>query len=280
MDWSTIDLGVLHSLPTWYPGGGTLRVSEHPGSGCFGDPPGYPSYFVRHVYTANGDTPHRASAPELVIAEGEDAYVLAYVRDYMTGRTALLRRLRRLWAPLPYEHERVQLWIRSVYRHQRNCYRDDAGAVTEPNDGGTLIFPVPYYKLRSFVDDARFSEEWRAAERTAIAAYNDDVRARARAIAIPDNHSAVRQIRAYYPEHMPDLQLISNPGDQLEGDWWQTEAERPTIEACTPRSGSRFGAADHSTQWCQWCGRNPGKEMSDDEIDLRDGLPLDVHDPE
>jgi hypothetical protein len=121
-----------------------------------------------------------------------------------------------------------------------------------------IIFPVPYYKLRSFQDDHRFSDEWRAAERTAVDAFNTDVQARFARVAIPDNHSAVRRIREFYPEHTPDLALINEgtAGD-YEGDWWEAEVTRPSIANCRPRNG--IGARDHAVDWCQWCGRKAGE---------------------
>lgn len=255
MDLSTIDLEKLHRLPIWESPGGKWSVSQSPGMGCYGDPPGYPSYFLRAVYFG-GNTSHRKDAPDVVIADETGAYRI--VRRVDT--TELWdERLRSLWIPLPMEHERTQLWIRATYRHLKHCYRDDGHAVTERNDNGLLIYPLPYYRLRTFEDDPRFSDAWRNAERQAVEAHNADVTARAAQVAIPDNHAAVRVIRKFYPEHAPDLSLIADPGMELEGDWWETEAQRPSIDECRPRNGRNFGADDHATQWCQWCGRKAGE---------------------
>jgi hypothetical protein len=222
--------------------------------GCYGDPPGYPSYFLRSAYF-NGNTSGRTGAPEVVIAEGGEHRVLLSVGQH---RESLAKLVRKLWVPLPYDHERVRLWIRATYRHLRHCYRDDRGVVAEPRDNGLIVYPVPYYKLRSFQDDHRFSNEWRTAERAAVDAFNADVRARTAKVAIPDNHSAVRAIREFYPEHAPDLDLINGETGDHEGDWWETEATRPGVADCRPRSG--IGARDHAVQWCQWCGRQAGVE--------------------
>lgn len=254
MDFSTLNLDTLHKFHAWECSG---RWSVGgPGSGCFLDPPGYPSYFLRSVYL-NGNTSHRTDAPEYVIADDAGVFrIVRRVRETAEWRDPFLRRL---WVALPLDHVRVQMWIRDCYRHFKHCYNDDRGRATDKNDNGCLIFPVPYYKLRQFHDDHRFSDEWRTAEKAAIEAHNADVIARAAEVAIPENHSATRLIQKFYPDHQPDLTLIANPPDRDgDGDWWQTECARPSIDSCQPRNG--IGARDHATQWCQWCGRNPGDE--------------------
>jgi hypothetical protein len=255
MDWSTINLPLLHRLPVWKSSGTNWSVSDHPGMGCFGDPPGYPSYFLRPVYIGGNRSSHRNGAPEVVITEGGEHRVVMSVGQHHESLATLTRKL---WIPLPYGHERVKLWIRATYRHLRHCYRDDAGIVAEKNDNGMIVYPVPYYKLRVFQDDPRFSEAWRHAERRAVDTFNADVRERSARVATPDNHCAVRVIRKFYPEHAADLDLISDVTVDHEGDWWETEAARPGIGDCRPRNG--IGATDHAIQWCQWCGRQAGEE--------------------
>lgn len=256
MDWSTISLPLLRSRPSWKSPGHRWSVSDHPGQGCYGDPPGYPSYFLRGVYF-NGNTSGRSGTADVVIRdENGDDRVLLSVGQH---RESLTKLVRKLWVPLPYDHERVKLWIRATYRHLRHCYRDDEGLAADEHDGGMIVYPVPYYKLRAFHDDPRFSDAWRVTERAAVDAFNADVEARSARVAIPDNHSAVRAIRKFYPEHAPDLALIAGEGlGDHEGDWWETEAIRPAVADCRPRNG--IGARDHLTQWCQWCGRQAGEE--------------------
>jgi hypothetical protein len=124
-------------------------------------------------------------------------------------QTKVDTRLRALWQPLPIEHAGVQVWIRHVYQHMAHCYRDE-GAL-EYGRPATLIFPVPDYKLRRFVDDVRFSNEWRALEHQKIDQENREIRERAAAIAIPANHQAVRWIQKFYPAHDPRVDLIEEP---------------------------------------------------------------------
>lgn len=218
--------------------------------GCYGDPPGYPSYFLRPVYN-NGNTSNRSGIAEIVIREGGECWRILNVGE---SRQSLRTRMHALWLPLPTDHERVRMWIRATYRHLRGCYHDDVGIATDKRDNGMVIYPVPYYKLRVFHDDTRFSDAWREAELAAVKAYNADVEARSASVALPDNHCAVRLIRKFYPEHAPDAALIAGEIEH-EGDWWETEPCRPSIAECRPRNG--IGADDHDVQWCQWCGRTP-----------------------
>lgn len=201
------------------------------------------------------DCTHRDGHADIVIREGGEDRILLKVGG---SRETFARLMRELWVPLPADHERVRLWIRATYRHLRHCYRDDQRLATDERDNGMLIFPVPYYKLRTFQDDPRFSDAWRDAERAAVAAYNANASDLAAKVAISDNHCAVRRIREFYPDHMPEMDLIiTNGAGEHEGDWWETEVSRPSIAECHPRNG--IGARDHAAQWCQWCGRNAGE---------------------
>lgn len=250
IDWSTINLTALIKRPLWEPYKNTYAADQM-GQGCYMDPPGYPSYFLRSVYH-NGNSPGRGAVTIIRGPEGEgDRVILTADEDH----DKIAPRLRKLWAPLPLDHERTRLWVLSVYMHLKHCYRDDDGIVAGKGENGMIVWPVPSYKLRHFVDDKRFSEEWRTAERTAVEAYNTDIRERAALVATPANHSAVRRIREFYPEHTLDLALIANPPTSHAGQWWETTATQPSIADCHSRNG--IGVKDHATQWCQWCGRDP-----------------------
>jgi len=253
MDFSTINLDVLRTLPTY-----TLPSTQHlqtdPGNGCAGDPPGYPTYFTRAVYTAHGDTPNRG--PSMVIRHEGALYVVERA-EWAKGDTWEARRahyeelMRRLWLSPFYGSARVRAWIEETYRHFAHCYRDDAGLVTDARDNGVVIFPVPSYKLRAFVDDPRFSTEWRMRERTAIDQYNAELLAHTMDVCTPENHVAYRRIAKFYPEHKPDRRLIDFPPERVGGMWWETEATQPTPENCRPRS---MGKHPLNGTWCQWCG--------------------------
>jgi hypothetical protein len=236
IDFSTLDANAMRKLeiaklaPSY-------RVSDQMGSACYGDPPGYPSYFIQHVYTRHGNTPRRG--PERVIKfEG--------VYRVITSQT----NLRALWCAPAYDSPRVRAWICDTYRHLRNCYHDALGEVSDPSDNKLVIFPVPNYKLRRFSSDPRLSEAWNAHEREMVALYNQELTAKYEKVAIPANHRAYRNVVTFYPQHVPDLALIADPSGAPIVHWYETSASQPTPEECTPRG---FAHPVNKT-WCQRCG--------------------------
>ena len=268
-DTSTLNQAALAKLRPYIPPP-TYRVDRHLGAGCAGDPPGFPTYYLRSVYTQHGNSP--AKGPGYVIQD--DAGILRRfpehgwqgTRDEAASRWDAL--LRAFWLPLPYAHPRVRAWIVSTYQHHRHCYRDLDGI--EPPEYGRpalLIYPVPSYKLRHFTDDPRFSDEWRTKERAAVDQANAELRAKYDRACCPETHSAFLIVREYYPEHTPDLTLIADPSREARlGNWWETEDQPPTPETCTagavagrklyrgvsgPPNGGRHPL---NGTWCQWCG--------------------------
>lgn len=227
MDFSTINLDVLRSLPVAKLAP-TYHLQKDPGNGCFGDPPGFPTYFTQAVYTARGSSPNKGAS--MVIRYEGVAYVVER-GEWIAGDTWEKRRERyaalmlKLWNRPLYGTPRVRLWIRETYRHMGSCYMDDERLVAEKHDNGMIIFPVPSYRLKTFVDDPRFSNEWRLRERTAIDTYNAELCERAAEVCIPINHAAYRRVVKFYPEHRPDLKLINNPPEEVENDWWRTDAK-------------------------------------------------------
>lgn len=183
----------------------TARIVSGDGAGCFLDPPSYPTH-THSVRTGKGRDSgimSLESALEDDQAEHLPDAVLARVRGLIDGWHATKPAI---------DSPRVIAWMKACYGHLNKCYRD-AEQVAEPFEHGkpaTIIFPVPYYKLRSFHDDPRFSEEWRTGQREQIERENNEKRALYAKVATPDNHQAVLHIRKYYPEHTPNLEWIAN----------------------------------------------------------------------
>lgn len=256
MDTSTLNLERLRKLPT-YKLPPTYRLQRDPGNGCFMDPPGFPSYFTRSVYTQHGNSPRRG--PETVIVIDGVNYVVAHSDDWKPGDTwAEVRdrrdkRLRSLWQPLPVDHPRTRAWILSCYSYFENCYHDANATGSDK----TVIFPVPSYKLRTFFDDPRFSDDWREKEQAAVRQQNAEIVRAASLLCTLENHKAVRTVRKYYPDYEPEQTLIDHPPTDRGGNWWETEAEQPTPETCKPRS---CGPHPVNGSWCQWCGWHAEKE--------------------
>jgi len=242
-DYSTIDLARLAALGV-YKRPATYHVDSHTGSACYLDPPGFPSYFVRDVWTSHGNYPGRGAVQVIRDPEGVD-HPVRDAKDPLDGRLGTL--LRSLWKPLPLDHPRTRLWIRAVHSHLKDCYADP-----DRPGGRPLVYPIPSYELREFVDDPRFSDEWRAQERAAVARANADLEERAKRLATPDNHLAVRRVREFYPEYQPEPDLIRRASVGRAGDWWETESAAPSPETCRPRSVKRTHPVNGT--WCQWCG--------------------------
>lgn len=156
--------------------------------------------------------------------------------------------LHSLWKPLPLDHPRTRAWVLSVYKHSSKCYRN-LDAAKKPWDD-IVVYPVPDYDLRAFVDDSRFSEEYREAARAEVAAHNRMVEARVKAMATPENHVAVLRIQKFYPDYSPELDLITNPPEVTHTSWWEVHDTPPTPETCHPR----WGKHPLNGTWCQHCG--------------------------
>jgi hypothetical protein len=198
------------------------------GCACYLEPPNHPRYFVRTIYAGNGNSPSRPP------------YYYLWGKGYEE-----LEDVDTLFEPLPLDHPRVQEWIKAVFGHLKHCYFDERA------EDNMLIYPVPYYKLQRFHDDVRFSEEWRAKEKLAIEQANKEIQEYAQKIATPDNHQATRTIRKYYPQFVPDQELIDNPPSMV-GNWWAKLEVRPTPENCPGEYKMKKHPVNGS--WCQFCG--------------------------
>ena len=236
-----VDRLPVYTLPPTY------RLGD-PGMGCYGDPPGFPTYYLRPVYNGHGNTPR--NAPDAVLL-GTDGKLRRAEPKTTGGAGDDLRRAafwRNLYRALPIEHPRVQAWIAATMSHLATCYQDEERP--EYGRAGTLIFPVPSYKLRTFADDPRWNEEYRAAGKAEADAFNRMEIARATTIATVDNHRGVRAIRAFYPDWMPSPGMVNGiPGYRSAG-WWTTGDEKPAPEVCP---GDVSVSLLHTAERCQWC---------------------------
>lgn len=263
----TINLDALRKLPQYVlPATRTLQADS--GNGCAGDPPGYPTYFTRSVYTKLGDEP--TTGPTQVITCDGVHYVTAHVDDYRGDKTweqTEARRdalMRRLWQPLPADHPRVVAWIESLFAHHRHHYLHP----TEVEHGrpksyfwtGTAPSGGAYYKPHEKPKTApHATEAWHAAEaerialvNAAIDAENTQTAAQYRAIAIPENHAAVHYVRRYYPElSVEALTPYITTVPRSPGNWWETLPECPSPDACP---GQYSKAHPVNGNWCQFCG--------------------------
>lgn len=245
IDTSTINQEELEKLPLWAtsPHASRYHLAEPPGGmGCFMDPPGYPSYFLRGVYTPNGNTPWRNGVAITVLLGHVVEWVQTHHKD--DEERALL--LEHLYLPLPEEHERVQLWIAKVYAYWHHQYVDDSKGEKKEHISELVSYPVPAWQLANIKAkydartklDIRTWPRWQRKEYLAsearsraleIGAYKD---AAAR-LATPDNHAAVRRIRRWYPGHVARPDFIGTaPATGPQADWWERYAHLPAPEEC------------------------------------------------
>lgn len=202
LDYSTLNLDRLHKQYPVYKKPATYTIDSNLGLGCFMDAPGYPSYFVQSVSTQYGNP--LAKGVTTVIYDPQCGHYHA-VASVETPRSYYERMLKKLWKPLPIDHMRVRLWMMAVYQYQNNCYYTPW---ENRISGHSIVFPNALYTKQT---GTMFSKE--RAEIT---------RALAAGCITPDNHMAVRIIRRFYPEHIPNIAYIATPPQASGSGWWET----------------------------------------------------------
>ena len=256
-DWSTINKKRLALLPPLaLPP--TYHLDDDMGNGCAGDPPGYPTYFTRNVYTQYGNTPRRGARLVIgnrVVTQGDYNY------------EAVKKLLHRLWVPLPLDHPRTQAWILATFAHHRHCYHvPGTEALPHSDDRRMLIWPggclgkTPFGRLEDLASKIEWArqhesyDKWRAEEKNALEASivmnNARITRECEAVAIPANATATGIIKRYYPEFEPTPDLFAE-GLESPGYWWEVMAERPTPATCPGQYGQPHPV---NTTWCQMCG--------------------------
>jgi hypothetical protein len=253
IDYSTINMDKLRLLPK-YNKPPTYQISRSMGSGCAGDPPGFPTYYIQHIYTQHGNSPHRG--PTSLIC----GHVIQEERHYGSWdeeHEKFMKLMFKLWKPLDIDNPRTRAWIISTYGTYKHCYYDPFKKTHEQDH--MIIWPVPDYKLQSFHDDIRFCNAWRITEKKRIELENKYVISEAKKIAIPKHHAAAIYIQKFYPDYVPNLDLIETP-QRSTGTWWETLSRRPLPDECPgePRWEPPHKHPMNGT-WCQVCGWEEGE---------------------
>lgn len=244
-DYSTINRVELEKLPV-YEKPNTFKISNHLGNGCFLDVPGYPSYFTQSIYNSRGNTPRYG--PEYIILGRE------LPNDFKEREEAL----EKLYIKLPYNHPRVKAWEENLYTYFNKCYVDDRKGNKAMNAGEVLIWPVPYYQLKSFNYPYNYrlnkayhaSKELRLKARERMETDNQKVIDEYRKICIPENHDAYRHILKVYPDAKPRLDLIKNPLKSTP-NWYERLSKKPEPDECP---GEQWKKHPVNGSWCQVCG--------------------------
>lgn len=218
----TIDPSALAALPvaTIAP---TYHIDRSEGSGCFMDPPGFPSYFIRHVYDRNGNDPSKG--PEAVIMDDSGTFRVLWRAEHYNEK-ARKATLASLYRPLPIDHPRVKAWIRTCFGYFRNGWVKAEGS----RNVADLLFshlPIP--------------------ETMAATGYG------------LERYRPVDYIRQWYPEADPvALVMEYADGDGYgkggPGDWWERHSRKPTPEQCPGDTIGGHRGHPTSGTWCQFCG--------------------------
>lgn len=265
-DWSTINLAELRKLPTCQLPT-TYHLQADAGNGCAGDPPGFPTYFTRSVYTADGNNPHRGAS--MVIAHDGNLYVIEkseWAETWEEHKAKQDSLMLRLWKPLPLDHPRTQAWIRATFAHHRHCYQvPELRAQGKNWSDAMLIWPggtlgaTPYGALRDVAfeinqarkdrDYDRWTEAHKAAFIKEIEQSNAHIKVACEVAAVPDNHDGTIIVRRYYPDFNPTSELIAGPASP--GNWWEVMSQQPTPDRCPGQYGNPHPV---NGSWCQMCG--------------------------
>lgn len=220
---STINEVELAKLPAFEcPPGRHLSTRE--GSGCFMDPPGFPSYFIRSVYTPCGDSPQRGAdsvifGRVLTVAEWPEG------ETWESNQAKHNKLLRKLYSPPPVASERVQAWARYVAGYFK-------GGVL-PLSGSRNVSDLKFLSLADIKRE--LDEGGLTLERCRVADY----------------------ILEHYPDFPRDTlyALCTDPAQcgygNGNGSWWERLEVKPTPDKC-PGGTVRKHPVNNS--WCQVCG--------------------------
>ena len=228
---STINQVELEKLPLFdCPPG--QHADRNMGSGCFMDPPGYPTYFIQNVYTESGNYPSRGAT---AVIFGRVIDVAEWAKgDTWDGRIAKHDKLmRRLYVPPAIDHPRVQAWARSCAAY--------FGKSVTPTSGSRKVADLLFLRL-------------------------DDIKRM-----LDSGELGLERCRVadYILEHFPDFprddlytlcttSLPHGKGKGGDGTWWEVLEEKPTPATCPGdapkgRPGRHPFNAFNGT-WCQVCG--------------------------
>lgn len=258
IDTSTVNMKRMALLPA-YKKPPTYKISEHMGNGCAGDPPGYPTYFTRSIYTQSGNSPRQGTPQMLLFGRVVDNGKVEYEE--------VKKLLRKMWKPLPLDHARTQAWIRATFIHHRHCYHVPGHEnFSWHSDERMLIWPggclgqTPFGTLKDLDFEIKYAQQnscydkWTQEEKhafmTQISEANVRIRKDCEAVAVPENAIATILVRRYYPDFVPTPDLFDNELTN-PGSWWERLPRQPTPEECP---GTDWAPHPCNKIWCQVCG--------------------------
>lgn len=254
IDLSTINMEELNKLPIYT---GAYRISDSMGSCCFLDPPGYPTYFIQHIYTKYGNEPDYG--PIAVIQNRVIEYAWKEFETWESRQKNHKSLMEKLYIKPDLNHPRTKAWIEQLYTYFHNCYVNDAIGKDARHADKLVIFPVPNYQLKSYSVPYNQKKEYAIKEmrnkrKDSIATQNDIIISKATKIAVPKNHAAFRHIKDRYPNAKPNIKLINHPLENTP-NWYERLGEKPTADNCPGEIGwSPIQKHPVDSTRCQVCG--------------------------
>jgi hypothetical protein len=255
-----------YDLPAMY------RLSDSEGAGCMMDPPGFPSHFIRSIYTRNGDNPNKG--PSSVLVEPGTG-ILRALPEYTGDGSTHAATLRRLWAPLPLDHERTVMWIRHVFGYFRSGWLP----LGTTGDASRNVADLTFYPKVDNLEDLRRAVA--ALDVRELAAHaHDQLLGKAGPDTLPlrtlRRYRPIDYVIGFYPDADPEhlatyANVWSYGAGGGVGDWYETHARAPSAEECPGLTGKAGGSPwssmthernmqirEHngktSRGWCQFCG--------------------------
>lgn len=221
--YETVDVEALRQhqpLPEWLKKNKRVRARVGWSEG-FGDaedlPPGHPSYFAITPQNWRGDVEGLRVIPDpdnLAFTWAEYNKENNYALE-VSDKAAKNNRYyvvtpgerRKLWRPLPWNHQRMQVWEVDMYQWHSQYIGHDGKPFSHPMSAYMKRATKPQIDDRwrqEIIDEMlRDYEVTKAAEEAQIAQY-------AAQWATPERHQAVIKIRKYFPDYQPCLDLIEN----------------------------------------------------------------------
>jgi hypothetical protein len=261
MDFTTLNIRKLKALPLYHKPP-SYTIQSDPGNGCFLDPPGYPTYFTRNVYTRGGNTPNKGV--QLVILLNGEYYAVASSQDWEEAKnwegyqSKVSKRIRSLWKPLPLEHPRTQAWIDYCLGYFKNCYVDPRNGDVEC---GSWVRDDNVFELADLLG-LEYDQELKDRVTEILEAKAYDVYEPLspqeelaflkleQAIYIKTDRGT-QYIQEWYPEYQYEGNREGKYGKGGVGTWWERLAERPTPNECP---GEHWQKHPANGTWCQVCG--------------------------
>ena len=273
LDHSTVDWERIRSKRKLYKKPPSYQLSQCGNIDTEKLPPGHPQQFMKRVVTRHGGQVR--DGPIYVLCDPEDPDKLYSFKYREPAQDSpLLGNV--YWKPLPLEHPRTQLWIRSlIYKYPHNyiaplldeelrinkrakkekhvlcAYSDNSLGKYQDID-----FEVRYAQKHKYFD--KWRPEYQEEFIREIEEHNKNLIETCLAIATAPNHviNQKRLVSKFYPEFVLTEQLLEEVWDTLDtrgrlGTWWYTMSRKPEPQECPGYSRRRHPS---QSKWCELCG--------------------------